>query len=92
MNISKRIAELADKIQKQINELYSNQPDNETFEQEGMLTGFEIVQEYLNEDENGLAVEHLMYMVYESDISYPMEIIEEINYLSSTYKIKNSYL
>lgn len=92
MNTSKRIAELAAKIQNQINKLYSNQPDNEIFEQEGILTGFQIVREYLDEDENGLAIEHLLYIIYESNISYPTEIIEEINDLSSKYKIKNPYL
>lgn len=92
MNTSKRIAELAAKIQHQINELYSNQPDNEIFEQEGILTGFQIVREYLDQDENGLAIEHLLYMVHESNIPYPAKIIEEINDLSSRYKIKNSYL
>lgn len=92
MNTVQQIKDLAYEIQDKIDGLYSKQPDNETFEQEGMLNGSQIVQEYLNESELGLAIEHLLYMIYESEIDYSNEIIEKINELTSKYKIKNVYL
>ena len=57
-----------------------------------MLNGSQIIQEYLNEGEYGLTIQHLLYMVYESDIVYPNEIIEGIKALTSKYQLKNPYL
>lgn len=92
MDISPKISYLTSEVQNLINELYSKQPDSETFEQEGILNGYQIIQEYLDEGENSLAIEHLLYMVNESEIEYPNEIIEGINELTSKYKIKNPYV
>lgn len=89
---SQTIHMLADKIQRPINQLHDREPNNITFEQEGILNGSLIVQEYLDEGECGLAVEHLLYMVYESEIFYPNEIIEELTDLANKYEIKSSYL
>jgi len=86
------ITELANKIQNLINELFSREPDNKTFEQEGMLNGSKIVQEYLDEGEYGIAVEHLLYIVYESDVVSPNEIIEQLTELAQRFKINNPYL
>lgn len=87
----KNISELANKIQDLINELFSQAPLNKTFEQEGMLNGSKIVQEYLDEGEYGIAIEHLLYMVYESDVVYPNEVIDQLNKLTLKYKIENPY-
>lgn len=88
---SQPILLLARKIQNLLNQLYDKEPENITFEQEGILNGLTIVQEYLDEGEYGIAVDHLFYMVYESEISYPKEIIEELTDLAEKYKIKNPY-
>ena len=86
------ISRLADEIQGSINDLYLKEPNNPTFEQEGFINGSNIVKEFIDEDEYGLAIEHLIYMAYESDISYPTEILEELHSLTSKYNIKNPYL
>lgn len=82
---------LTNKIQALIRQLYDKDPKNETFTQEGMLNGSIIVQEYLDVGEYAIAIEHLLYMVYESEIPYPNEIIEELLNLANKYKIKNPY-
>ncbi len=87
----KNISELTSQIQNLIEELYSKQPANKTFEQEGFLNGSQIVQEYLDEQEYALAIEHLLYMVHESDVVYPNEVIEKLNELTLKYKIENPY-
>ena len=56
-----------------------------------MLNGSKIVREYLDEGEYGLAAEHLLYMVYESEVSYSNEIIKELTDFADEYKIKNPY-
>lgn len=88
---SQNIYKLADKIQTLITRLRDKDKKNEAFTQEGMLNGSIIVQEYLNEGEFGIAIEHLLYMVYESGISYPKDIIEELLDLANKYKVKNPY-
>ncbi len=91
-NNKQTILRLAGFVQTLILELNAREPDNETFGQEGMLNGLSIVNEYLDEDEYGIAIDHLLYMVYESDISYPSEIIEELHTIASKYNIENRYL
>ena len=92
MNVTKQIAELSIEVQNLLNALHAEQPDNETFDQEGMLNGSQFIQEYLDQGEFGVAIEHLLYMIYESDIIYPNELIEEVKEITSKYKIKNPYL
>lgn len=87
-----QIREIIGKIQSRIDELYSKEPNNKTFQQEGMINGSKIVQSYLHESEFGITIEHLLYMVYESDIVYPNEVIKELNELASEFKIENPYL
>ena len=86
------ISKLASVIQDSINELFLKEPNNPTFEQKGFINGSNIVEEYIDQGEYGLSIEHLIYMVYESDICYPTEIIEELHSLTSKYNIKNPYL
>ena len=87
VNNDKRIIDdLACKIQNQIHNLHLKEPNNEIFDQEGILNGYSIVKEYIDEGEYAIAIEHLLYMVYESDISYSTGIIEELNKLVSKYK------
>ena len=83
------ISKLAGEIQNLVDNLHSNEPNNKTFEQLGFIDGSNIVKEYVDEGEYGLAIEHLLYMVYESDISYPDQIVKQLNYLSSKFNVKN---
>lgn len=75
-----------------ISQLHIQDPDNETFEQEGIINGQSIVKDYIDEGEYAIAIEHLLYMVYESDISYPAEMLVELNTLASKYNVKCFYV
>jgi hypothetical protein len=75
------ISRLVSEIQDSIDDLYLKEPNNPTFEQEGFINGSNIVKEYIDQGEYGVAIEHLIYMVYESDISYPTEILEKLQSL-----------
>ena len=88
----KIIIKLTELAQKLIFELHTQKPDNQIFEQQGMLHGLSIIKDFIAEDEIGIAIEHLLYMVYESDISFPIENFQELNNLTSKYKISNFYV
>jgi hypothetical protein len=88
----KVIIKLAELAQKLIFELHTQEPDNKTFEQQGILNGLPIITDFIDEGEIGLAIEHLLYMVYESDISFPTENIQELNNLASKYEKSNLYV
>ncbi len=87
-----QIIRLAETAQRLITELHINEPDNETFEQTGIINGFTIIKEFIDTDEVGLALEHLLYMIYESDIFYPESAFQELHNLTSKYKIDNFYV
>lgn len=72
-------------------DLQVRDPNNETFEQEGIINGLLTIKDYISESEIELAIEHLLYMVNESDISYPTESCDELNNLVTKYKIANPY-
>jgi hypothetical protein len=72
------ILRIGEAIQSLVSDLHIKNPDNKTFEQQGFLDGLSIVKEYLAEDEYEIAIEHLIYMVCESDISYPPELIKDL--------------
>lgn len=85
------IRELCSAAQKLINTLYSYDPDNETFEQIGILNGKEIVLDYLEHGEVILALEHIFYMVYESEINYPKNQLDRLNSIAFEFGAKNNY-
>ena len=86
------ILRLSDSIQSLISDLHVKDPQNETFDQEGFLNGSAIIKDYLAEGEYGIAVEHLIYMVYESELVFPSEIIKELHAIASKLSVKNPYL
>ena len=85
------LIQLTESAQKLILELRIRDHENETFTQEGIIDGLSIVKDYIKEGEIGMAIEHLLYMVHESDISYPNESLDKLNILVSKYKAKNFY-
>ncbi len=85
------LIELATLAQKIILELHCKEPENDTFEQEGIIDGLSVIKEFVSQNEIGIAIEHLLYMVYESDISYPKEKLAELCLLASKYKTNNCY-
>lgn len=86
-----QIIELAEIAQELVANLYINEPENETFEQSGIINCLEAIKEFINEDEIGLAIEHLLYLIYESDIFYPESELHKVHALASKYEINNFY-
>lgn len=85
------LLELSQTAQDLILDLQGREPDNETFEQEGIIDGLAIIKNFVKENEIGIAIEHLLYMVHESDISYPSESLENLHKLVAKYKTNNYY-
>jgi hypothetical protein len=86
------IKEYCDIAQVLINELYKNDPKNETFEQAGIINGREIVNDYFSHGEPEIALEHLLYMIHESEITFPSKALKKLHLMAKEYGIKNSYL
>ena len=83
---------LCNTAQTLIAELYKNEPNSEAFEQVGIINGAEIVNDYISNGELGVALEHLLYMVYESGISFPEEDLNKLLLIVSELNIKNNYI
>lgn len=81
----------ADNAQRLIVELHQLDPGRETFEQVGFLNGREIIKDYIDHNEWGLALEHLLYMIHESDISFPVDVLVELHELARQNGIPNKY-
>lgn len=56
MESNEEVKSLALLAQSLINDLFKRDPDNETFEQNGMLNGQELVHEFLDNSEHGIAI------------------------------------
>jgi hypothetical protein len=85
------ILESAKLARQLIIELYKDDPTHETFEQVGLLDGAEEVRDYLEHNEIGLAVEHLLYMVHEADIQFPRDRMLRLHQLAERMGLENSY-
>ena len=72
--------------------LYKNNPANEVFEQTGILDGQLIITDYIDHNEWGLALEHLFYVIYESEIDFPAEELKQLHELASKTNIDIPYL
>ena len=62
-----------------------------TFEQVGFLSGGEIVNGNLDNGEWGIALEHLLYMIHESETNTPPEDICLLHAIADKYNISNKY-
>ena len=78
-------------VQSLIRELHERDPNNETFSQVGILNGGETVAEYLIHNEFGVALDHLLYMIHESDIRYDLGRVKELHALAIQLDITNHY-
>lgn len=83
-----RCAELANQL---IHELHQRDPSNETFTQVGLLDGVDTVIDYLNHNESPLALEHLLYMIHESDIRFDTVQVAILHRLARDFGIRNHY-
>lgn len=71
-NIAKKIATVGKEAQSLIDlefQKINYEPEsNSPLDQEGMKNGFEIISEYNSVGEFGLAFEHILYMIHETEI------------------------
>ena len=56
----------------------NNPPTGSALDQIGLKDGKEIVLDYLNHKEAGIALEHLMYMINETDLPISAEIAQKL--------------
>lgn len=84
----KELAIIADNL---IADLYSKNPKSSVFDQEGILNGIDIVLDYIHHNEIGLATEHLLYMIHESEIDYPSEKIVYLHKIADSLKLNIFY-
>jgi hypothetical protein len=71
MNIEAILVRLARSVQDQLDRLYEVQstlPPDSPLDQAGLRDGFNIVNDYVDHSERGVAFEHLIYMITESDL------------------------
>jgi hypothetical protein len=87
----KTVLVAADQAEQLIGELYERDPTNETFEQAGMLDGRKIIQEFIDYNEWGLGLQHLLYMIHESEIKYPPNDLQELHFIAKLRGIRNFY-
>ncbi|MBX3265375.1 MAG: hypothetical protein KF831_01580 [Acidobacteria bacterium] len=90
-DITKLLA-AANKAQGLIDDLRQADLSNATFEQAGLLDGSEIIRDYVEENEWGLAVEHLFYKIYEGEIDFPADELNELYSIAIRNGIQISYV
>lgn len=94
MNFEKAVSKLrqcAEMTHCLIHELHKTDPDNETFTQVGLLDGRDIVVDYLSQNEIGTALEHLLYMIHESDIAFDADQVTCLHELAAELGVCNHY-
>lgn len=89
--IISKIHKAAEIAQLLIAELYVSDPGNATFEQVGLLDGQSIVNDFINQDEWELALEHVLYMIHESEIRFPRDLMLELHAIAKAYGVQNYY-
>ena len=62
-----------------------------TFEQVGILDGHEMIRDFVDRNEWGLALEHLLYIIHESAIVFPADDLENLYSIASRNGIRNPY-
>ena len=79
-------------IQRRLDELYeavdgSPEPGS-ALDQAGLRDGLDIVEEYLRHGELGIAVEHVVYMVVESELELPKSELHALASLCSAHGVE----
>ena len=87
----KKIRRLSLIAQSLITDLHSTHPSDDTFDQLGILDGHSTVADFLDHNEWGLALEHVLYMVHESNIDFPSEDLSVLNSLAEKLGVRNCY-
>ena len=83
---------MAEIIQLDIINLYKIEPNNDRLKQTGLLDGFDIVLEYIDNNEIGCAVEHILYMTNESGVIINESYVEKLNFIANDIGATNRYL
>ena len=89
--IIQEIRDAAEIAQRLIAQLYEIDPKNETFEQVGLLDGQKIVADYIDHSEWACALQHLLYMIHQSDIRFPRETMLHLHEIAKSHGLKNHY-
>jgi len=89
--MKKKIERFSLIAQSLITEQHSANPNDETFDQVGILDGHLTVSDFLDHNEWGLALEHVLYMVHESNINYPGEELTAFHSLAERLGVRNGY-
>lgn len=66
-------------------------PKSVSLDQEGLITGKQIVLDYISHGEHGLAIEHLLYMIHESEVNYPKDKLASLHKIAKSNNVKNYY-
>jgi hypothetical protein len=91
MNRNNEILALSKLAQSLIEQLYARNPCDETFAQAGITCGQETVEGYIHHDEPILALEHLLYIIYESNICFPTEMLHLLHQIAKEYGVATRY-
>jgi len=70
---------------------HAKDPKNDVFEQEGLLNGKSTALEYIDHGEYGLALEHLLYMVHESEVNFPKDKLISLHKMAKKFDARNEY-
>ena len=89
--IVRQIQESAETAHRRIHELHQRDPCNNTFTQGGLLDGRETIVDYLSHNEVGIALEHLLYMIHESDITFDLQRVTHLHDIARQLGIQNHY-
>ena len=77
--------------QNTIQELHHRDPNDETLTQVGLLNGQDIIHDFLSHNELGAALEHLLYMIHESNITFDMNRVVRLHDIAKSYGIRSHY-
>jgi hypothetical protein len=91
MFTSKKIRSFSLTAQSLITDLHNVNPRDETFNQLGILDGHSKVTDFLDHNERGLALEHVLYMVHESNIIFPGDELKALHSLAERLGVHTSY-
>ena len=83
MEFVRSSAELAHEL---LHELHARDPENVSFSQVGILDGREEVLDLLKYNELGCALDHLLYMVEESEIVFPADRLRALREMESSFE------
>ena len=78
-------------VNRLIQKLHQDDPENITFEQLGILDGQKIIEDFLNHGEPKLAFDHLLYVIHESNIVVPPQLVTDIHTLAAQCHWNHGY-